>query len=113
MDGGIKHNVPTVIARRLGADFIIAVDVGANVQKTHITNIFQVIYQAAQIKDQILNAFQTMQADITIKPELGNFDQMALRKGVEAIKRGEEAARLVLPEIQKKMEEYERKQKTG
>src|SRR3989338_2500137 len=48
VDGGIKNSVPTKIAKMLGADYIIAVNVGFCVKRGRVENIFQMILQSFQ-----------------------------------------------------------------
>jgi len=108
VDGGYNHTVPTSIARQLGADFIIAVDVGYCIKKGKVSNIFQVIIQAYQIQGQRLGEYQAMDADILMRPDLGEIDQMAFDRGAELIQKGEAAAEAVLPEIIKKLKSFGR-----
>ena len=79
-DGGIKHSVPTSIARNLGADYIIAVDVGFCVRKGKIDNIFQMIVQSFQIMGEELNQYQAREADAIIKVDLPDIDQAAFER---------------------------------
>ena len=97
IDGGIKNTVPVSVARKMGASFIIASDVGFCVRKGSVNNIFQVIFQAVQIMGQELNNYQAMSADIAIRPHLGDMDQLAFHRGKEAIEQGEKAAEEALP----------------
>lgn len=93
VDGGLKSSVPSEVARRMGADFIIAVDVGFCVRKGRISNIFQVLFQSIQIIGNELNKFQSRQADFVIKAHLADdIDQMAFDKAAEIISAGERAA---------------------
>ncbi len=50
-----------------------------------------------------LDTYQSMQADIIIKPKLYNIDQLAFDKATQAIRDGEDAARAAIPEIRKKL----------
>jgi NTE family protein len=103
VDGGIKNTVLVTIARELGADFIIASDVGFCVKKAVPTNIFQIMMQSYQIQGQALSDYESMDAEIIIKPELGEIDQMAFDKAEECIKRGEEAAERILTKLEKSL----------
>lgn len=99
VDGGLKQTVPVSIARRLGATMVVAVDVGFCVRRGPVTNIMQLFYQATQIVGQELNNYQAMAADLVIRPELGDIDQMAFHRAAEAIRLGEEAAERLCEEI--------------
>lgn len=99
--GGIKNSVPTKIARALGADYIIAVDVGFCVKEGKIANIFQMILQSFQIMGEELNKYQSNEADVVIKVDLGNIDQVSFERAGEAIDKGEAAAKLKIKQIKK------------
>lgn len=98
VDGGLKSSVPTDVARRMGATFIIAVDAGFCVRKGRISNIFQVLFQSMQIIGNELNKFQSRQADAAIKVHMGeDIDQMAFDKSAQIISAGEAAAEEAIP----------------
>ena len=104
MDGGIINTVPVSIARRMGADLVIAVDVGFCVQAGQIKSIFGVILQAFQITGGELNRYQSMQADIIISPELGAINQLDFENAKLAIQKGEISALEKLKDIKKKLQ---------
>jgi NTE family protein len=101
VDGGIKNSVPTKIARSLGADYVLAVDVGFCVKKGAIKNIFQMILQSFQITGEELNKYQSVDADYVIKVHLGNIDQAAFERARESVRKGAEAAELAIPQLKK------------
>ncbi len=103
VDGGIKHSVPTKIAQDLGADYILAVDVGFCVRKGRIRNIFQMILQAFQITGEELNRHQSTHADFLIKVELGNIDQASFERSREAIQKGSQATELLVGELKREI----------
>lgn len=102
IDGGISQHLPTDIARRLGAEIIVAADVGFCVKRGKINNMLGVIMQSIQIMGEELSLYQSSKADILIKPKLGaEIDQLAFQKAAEIIKKGEEATEEKLPLIKK------------
>lgn len=103
IDGGVVQTVPVSAARKLGARFTIAVDVGFMVRVGKIDNVFQLIYQSYQIMAQELSNYQAYAASVTIKPDLGDIHQMAFNRAEEAIRIGELAAEKALPEIREKL----------
>ncbi|MDD5437384.1 MAG: patatin-like phospholipase family protein, partial [Candidatus Omnitrophica bacterium] len=103
VDGGIKNSVPVRIARALGADYVLAVDVGFCVREEPIKNIFQMILQAFQITGEELNKHQSVNADFVIKVDLGHTDQVAFDKARETVQKGMEAAKAALPHLKKAM----------
>ncbi len=100
-DGGIQHSVPTKIAKDLGAEYIIAVDVGFCIRKNKIDNIFQMIIQSFQIMGEELNQYQAREADAIIKVTLPDIDQAAFEKSREIISRGTYAAESAVEQIKK------------
>ena len=101
VDGGIKNSVPANIARSLGADYVLAVDVGFCVKEGPIKNIFGMILQAFQITGEELNRHQSIHADLVIKVDLGHIDQVAFDRAREAVEKGMEAAEQALPQLKK------------
>jgi NTE family protein len=102
-DGGIRNSIPVKMAKRLGATLVIAVDIGFAVKKGKIDNLFQLFIQSIQILGEELDRYQSMQADVVIKPKLHNIDQFAFHAAKQALEDGEEAAQKTLPLIKKKL----------
>lgn len=100
-DGGIKHSVPTMIAKSLGAEYTIAVDVGFCVKIGKIENIFQMILQSFQITGNMLNQCQASAADVIINVNLGNINQIAFDRAREIVQKGAEAAEAKVAAIKK------------
>jgi NTE family protein len=103
VDGGIINTVPVSVARRMGYDIVIAVDVGFCVQVGEIKSIFGVILQAFQITGNELNRYQSMPADVIVRPDLGAINQLDFESSKIAIQKGEMAALEKLKEIKKKI----------
>ena len=101
VDGGIKNSVPTRIAKDLGADYILAVDVGFCVKEGKMENVFQMIIQSFQIMGHELNKYQAREADRVIEVDLGDLDQVAFERAIEAIKKGEKCTEAKIDEIKK------------
>lgn len=100
VDGGLRSTVPSGTAKAMGADFVLAVDVGYCVRKGRISNIFQVLFQSIQIIGSELNKHETKSADIVIEVPLGeHIDQMAFDKAAEIIAIGEKTAEDAMPRL--------------
>lgn len=102
-DGGIRNSIPVKMAKHLGATHVIAVDIGFCVKRGKIDNLFQMFMQSIQILGEELDSYQSMQADVVIKPKLHNIDQFAFHHAKEAVQDGEKAARKVIPQIKRKL----------
>ena len=103
VDGGIINTVPVSVARRMGANIVVAVDVGFCVQAGEIKSIFGIILQALQITGDELNRYQSMQADIIIRPELKGINQLDFDSAKITIEKGEVAALEKLKEIKRRV----------
>lgn len=100
-DGGIKNSVPTKIAQSLGAEYIVAVDVGFCVKKGKIDNIFQMLLQSFQITGEELNKYQAGEGDVVIKVGLDGIDQTAFHRSKEIIAEGIGAAESMVDRIKR------------
>ncbi len=98
VDGGLRSTVPSEVAKRMGADFVIAIDVGYCVRKGKISNIFQVLFQSIQIIGSELSKHERKPSDVVIEVPLGeDIDQMAFDKAAEIISIGEKATEAAMP----------------
>jgi NTE family protein len=113
-DGGLTVPVPVDLVRRMGASFIIAVnvmpDVTARTGKGKVQaksqkepNIFHVLMQSLYITTYSLARTSMEDADIIIEPDLVNIGAGDFQKVKEIIKRGEQAAQKAIPEIKKRL----------
>lgn len=70
VDGGLVSPVPVNIARDLGADIVIAVDILAQPIHTETTNVWGMFNQNINIMQGKLAAEELKNADIVIRPDL-------------------------------------------
>lgn len=100
VDGGLVSPVPVNIARDLGADVVIAVDILAQPQYTETSNIWGLFNQNINIMQNTLAAEELRHADIVIQPDLREkahiFDLSARENTIRA---GEDATRLKMKQI--------------
>ena len=78
VDGGIRNNYPTDIAKEMGADIVIGVELSdKNMEYEDINNLADIIWQAVDIlgRDSFENNISI--PDITIKPDLHDFNMMS------------------------------------
>ncbi len=91
VDGGWVETVPIKAARQLGADFVIAVEVGDSLKSfKEPRNALDVIARADFLARHALNREQLKTADIILSPENGIEHWADFRTAVQAIDRGEE-----------------------
>ncbi len=103
VDGGLVSPVPASHARRMGADFVIAVNISAQPDVQPASTTFDVLLQTFAIMGQSLNQYELRQADIVIRPELGSMKGADFQNRSVAIIAGEKAATAALPEIRRKL----------
>ena len=99
VDGGLVRNLPVDIARSMGADIIIAVNLGTPLLKPdEITSVFSVSLQMINIlTEQNVNRSlkELTPRDVLIVPELGNFSSGDFDNLAKTVPIGEAAARKV------------------
>lgn len=99
VDGGVVSPVAVDAARRLGADFVIAVDISADVDKELPDNTIKTVLKSINIMYSKIAGIQLQRADIVIKPKVGHIGSADFDKRHEAILEGERAALEALPKI--------------
>jgi NTE family protein len=96
VDGGLVRNLGVDIARKMGADIIIAVNVGSPLLEEHeITSAVGVANQMLQIltNQNVAHSLKDLrQDDVLIDPDLGNIAFMDFSRHQEAIASGQRAA---------------------
>ena len=102
-DGGIRNSIPVKMALKLGATKVIAVDIGFCAKQGEVDNLFHMFIQSIQILGEELDRYQSMQADVIIRPKLVGIDQVSFDKAKDAIADGEEAAQKAIPKIRRKL----------
>lgn len=101
VDGGVVRNLPVQDAQEMGADFVIAVDVGALLySKNQLTSIISVLDQTSSFRIAESNKAQIKKADWVIRPEIENYSTLDFGQVDSLIAVGERAARQALPRIQ-------------
>jgi len=101
VDGGITNNVPCDVARRMGADFVIAVDVGSKIM--HLgDNIdpWAFFGQAMNTLAYFSDTRNLELADVLIRPDLGVISSSDFDSLEQLIEAGYEATRQQLDRLQ-------------
>ena len=105
VDGVVANNVPVNVARDMGADIVIVVDVGSGLfKRDEIKGALDVVAQLTNILSErnVEQQLATLKpSDILIKPQLGDLGSGDFDRAKEGIKIGEQAAREMLPALQK------------
>ncbi len=99
IDGGTISEVPVDAAHRLGADFVIAVNVESKIFYDNFRHGMDILFQSDEIRSHELVRLKLERADFVIYPGVENISWAAFSKGLECIREGEKAARKVLPRL--------------
>jgi len=92
VDGGLVSPVPVHVARRLGADVVIAVDISNKPAYGSTVGTFDVLMQTITIMTQSIAAYETAQADVVIRPNLAHAKSTDFSGRNLSILEGEKAA---------------------
>lgn len=99
VDGGVVNPVPVCIAKELGADVIVAIDLCELLPKTCPTNLFGVVSRSAEIQYCKQTEGCISGAHIIIKPEMGQVGTFDDEFNEQLYQAGRQAAREAIPEI--------------
>jgi NTE family protein len=99
-DGGITSLVPVHAAREAGADIVIAVMVDRDLSPSGNMDTAQdIFYRAGEITAGKLEEAEIADADVIIRPEVGDLHWMDFSRAGDLVRKGEEAARKSLEKI--------------
>ncbi len=114
VDGGILNNIPSDILPERGADFVVGVDIaaqmarqfGKNSQATPSNRMrspsqLQTIIRSNEIQDRQITALRTREVDQMIVVDTSMFDFADFTRSPEMSRVGEEAATRAMPELKK------------
>ena len=106
VDGGVVDRVPVSVAKEMGADIVIAVDVSHINQEVEITSIYDVIFQSLEILQMELVASRESASDVMIRPRVEKYGSKSFTNLPEIITIGEEAARKKIDLIKERIETW-------
>ena len=105
VDGGIARNLPVDVARGLGAQVVIAVDVGTPLSsREQLRSVFDISLQVTHLLIHQNSAEQIASLgpqDVYIHPELHDVGATDFENYAQAISEGEMAARRELPSLRR------------
>ena len=96
VDGGVTNNMPVDVARELGADVVIAVDISTDYKEEDDFTTFLTV--ADQLSNYLVRSTTSRQAetltdeDVFLRPEVGDMETTEFDKMPEAFRKGYEAA---------------------
>lgn len=105
IDGGVVDNVPTEVARRLGADLLICLYVPADLSRNNVSNVLTMMTQALYIQGQTLSEERVKQADFLIRPDVSDISALELWRSKECMEAGLRAAETAWPALKRMLAE--------
>ncbi|HEX8268674.1 MAG TPA: patatin-like phospholipase family protein [Flavobacterium sp.] len=110
VDGGVTNNYPIDEVRKLGADFIIGVDVQDDLKdRNSLKDATRILVQISNMQMNEKMQDKISDTDIYLKPDITSFSVISFSNGSDIIKKGEEAAYKVyekLEDLAEKTEKY-------
>ena len=105
IDGGLANNVPSSVVKKLGADFIIAVDVvPGDPIEGDLQNSFQIFGRTFDLAIKKLSEEGRRLADVVIEPKIPqDIWHLDFNKAKRLIAAGEEAAEASILEIKTRL----------
>ena len=98
-DGGLVAPMPVRVARALGAEQVIAVNVTFDPRESKLAGTLDRLFQTMLVLVRTLVTDEAREADIVIEPQLPPEAQVTLANRDALIAAGERAARAALPRI--------------
>lgn len=103
VDGGLVAPIPSSVARTLGADFVIAVDISDRPQDRSTAGISDILLQTFTIFGQTINRHEQASADIIIRPVTSGLPSTDTSGRNKAVLEGEKAVAAILPELKARL----------
>jgi NTE family protein len=115
IDGGVANNLPTDIARDLGVNYVVAVDVGLVPEKAPsmpdanatvaeaIPNILDLLMRVGTIGSDVRGITARQQCDVLLVPKVRSVGLMNFRAYDEAIKLGYDCASEKIDQIKRRI----------
>ncbi len=102
VDGDLKQPVAVEVARSMGADVVIAVDISQQPEDTPLVkDVIDILQQSIRIMRQSILGYALAAAQIVIRPDIGATPEINTDSKLRLIKNGEDATLASLPQILK------------
>lgn len=103
VDGGVLNNVPVDVARKMGAEVVIAVNLGGGRKTAQVNNVFDAIVQSLHLMAIESTEARLREADVVIQPSVSHIGPIDFSKKKELLTIGIQAAEQALPRIREKV----------
>jgi len=99
VDGGLVSPVPVRYARQMGGEYILAVDISSVPEAGKTGDMFQILMQTFTIMGKSINSFELREADLVVRPNLGNVGSAEFSARRRSIEAGRQAMLQALPKL--------------
>ncbi len=103
VDGGIVNNIPIDVAREMGVDRVIVVDVGQPLAPAEsVESGVQVLVQmvSGMMRDRTEQSLSKLSSrDVLLRPELGALTSASFQQAIEGVDAGEKAAAAAVAQL--------------
>lgn len=99
VDGAVVNPTPIDVARNMGSDIVIGVDLAHAGTVTHVNNMFDVVIQAIDIMERELFKYRRHCCDVLIQPDVAGLSPSSFDEMDRAAAAGEAAAAAAVQEI--------------
>ncbi len=99
VDGGLVSPVPVRFARQMGADLVLAVDIGVVPEGNATGDAMKMLLQTFAIMGRSISRAELRDADVVLRPALAGMSGADFTSRVRAILAGREAAKQQLPAL--------------
>ncbi len=107
VDGGLVSPVPVKVARGMGADIVIAVDISTRPSQKPLRDTIDTLLQTFTIMGNTIADSELPQADVVIKPDISKLSATDFQSRHLAVLEGERAGMAAIPELKRKLAERE------
>jgi len=105
VDGGLVSPIPVKVARAMGADIVIAVDISSKPRYAKVNDTVDIMLQTFNIMGQTIGRYELAEADVVIRPQTGTIGATEFDQKHLAIMEGEKAALAALSLIRSKLQQ--------
>jgi NTE family protein len=100
-DGGTICRIPSPVAKKEGADIVIAVVVDRGIGSEELRSVVDVYLRVSEIMGERLKRYELAEADVVIRPEVGELHWSNFSQAMVLVDEGEKAAREKLDAIRR------------
>jgi NTE family protein len=106
VDGVLTSPVPVMIAREMGADIVIAIDISSPPSIRPVQDSLDVLVQAFSIMGRVISAQELPRADVVVRPDVSHLALASFESRRSAIAEGEKAGLATVPQIKARIARF-------